>query len=84
MARWRATLVVAGLLAGLLVEGSGLDNSEEMERRADVLREQIARADGRDPGGLLDLAVTLQQLNFMRPDGGRRIAEAEKAYRCGA
>jgi hypothetical protein len=29
----------------------------------------------------LDRALSLQKLNHLKPDGGRRIAEAEEAYR---
>lgn len=31
---------------------------------------------------LLELGITLQQLNHLKPDGGSRIPEAEWAYRC--
>ena len=31
----------------------------------------------------LQLAVTLQQLNHLKPDGGRRVQEAESSYRQG-
>ena len=30
----------------------------------------------------LELAMTLQQLNHLKPDGGRRVPEAVRSYRC--
>ena len=82
------------ILIHLLVSSSRAHAKAPSSSEADVLMEKAAElrsqlpAPGSQPGELsvwqadqyLHLATTLQRLNHLRPDGGKRIAEAEKAY----
>ena len=52
----------------------------QQEQSAAALRAQIAYDPG-DPNLHLQLATTLHGLDQRHPNGGRRIPEAEKAYR---
>ncbi len=65
------------------IDGDDNANPDELQAQADALRRRIQYS-GNDPDIArlhLELAVTLQQLNQLKPDGGKRILEAEKAYR---
>ena len=54
---------------------------QQQEGAAAELRAQIAKDPG-NPNLHLQLATALHGLDQLHPDGGRRIPEAEKAYRC--
>ena len=74
------TLAALSICAG---HGSG-GNMDELQGRADMIRKALN--DPGYPGSSkkdlhLALATTLQQLNFLQPNGGRRIPEAEQSYR---
>ena len=61
--------------------GSSKD-AEQLEAEAEALRRKTLTS----PTSLdthLELAFTLQQLNHYKPDGGKRLPEAEAAYRWG-
>lgn len=53
---------------------------QQQEGAATELRAQILKDPG-NPNLHLQLATTLHGLDQLHPDGGRRIPEAEKAYR---
>jgi hypothetical protein len=58
------------------------ESKASLEQEASKLRVDVER----QPGNAmlqLQLATTLHKLNHLNPDGGRRIPEAAKAYRCG-
>jgi hypothetical protein len=51
-----------------------------LEMHAASLRNNLA-LNPDNASSLMDLAVTLQHLNHLKPDGGTRVKEAEEAYR---
>lgn len=55
-----------------------------LEAQAQALRQRLAATEGRLEGAALNyqLGLLLYRLNFLFPDGARRIPEAEQAYRC--
>lgn len=54
-------------------------SGDVLQRQVNELRIQVKRQPTAE--NYLQLAAALQELNFARPDGGRRIPEAERAYR---
>lgn len=52
----------------------------QLDQEVQQLRSALKREPA-NPYLNLQLATTLHKLNHLKPDGGRRIAEAEKAYR---
>lgn len=55
--------------------------TQKLEQEVVRLRGLIAKGPGNSLVHL-ELATTLHKLNHLKPDGGRRIPEAESAYRC--
>lgn len=89
--RWPAGLLVAAASAAPGGVGSA-DEARSLEARVDLLRKQLAAQEGGRGRGRalprdnrlalqLELALALQTLHHMRPDGGKRVEEAEQLYR---
>ena len=57
-----------------------MSNLQQQQDAAVKLRAQIIKDPG-NPNLHLELATTLHGLDQLHPDGGRRIPEAERAYR---
>ena len=66
------------------------DTPDSLMAMADSFRSSLPGGGSQPPRSrqeadlYLELAVTLQRLNHLRPNGGKRIAEAEHAYRLDA
>ncbi len=78
-----ALLLLPLLLCSVLLARS--HETEDLNRKIEGLRRSLdnPRLGLAQKGDLyLELATSLQKLNHLKPDGGKRIAEAERAYRC--
>jgi cytochrome c-type biogenesis protein CcmH/NrfG len=76
------TTPAAVAAAAAAVAQPDAENKASLEQEASKLRIEVER----QPENAmlhLQLATTLHKLNHLNPDGGRRIPEAAKAYRCG-
>jgi hypothetical protein len=73
--------VAAVAAAAAAVAQPGAEDKALLEQEVSKLRVDVER----QPGNAmlqLQLATALHKLNHLSPDGGRRISEAAKAYRC--
>ena len=91
--RLRGMIALTGMLACACIpraHAEEADTPDSLMALADSFRSSLPGGGSQPPRSrqeadlYLELAVTLQRLNHLRPNGGKRIAEAEHAYRLDA